>query len=88
MAARVAAHHATSLIRPMADEVRGPVEQMLSVVVPGYEPTGRPPHDQPFVDVASGFFDYLVEERDFVRRRWPLTVTTCARSKPTFGASA
>jgi site-specific recombinase XerD len=32
-------------------------------VVPGFEPTGRPRHRQPFVDVAPGFFDYLVEER-------------------------
>jgi len=63
VAARVAAHHAASSTRPMAKEVRGPVEQMLSVVVPGYEPSGRPHHDQPFVDVAPGFFDYLVEER-------------------------
>ncbi len=63
VAARVAAHHAASSTRPMAKEVRGPVEQMLSVVVPGYEPIGRPHHDQPFVDVAPGFFDYLVEER-------------------------
>jgi integrase/recombinase XerD len=63
VAARVAAHHATSSTRPMAKEIRGPVEQMLSVVVPGYEPTGRPHHDQPFVDIAPGFFDYLVEER-------------------------
>jgi integrase/recombinase XerD len=29
----------------------------------GYEPTGRPHHRQPFIDVAPGFFDYLVEER-------------------------
>ncbi len=63
VAARVAAHHATSSRRPMAKEVRGPVEQMLSVVVPGFEPTGRPHHRQPFADVAPGFFDYLVEER-------------------------
>jgi integrase/recombinase XerD len=63
VAARVAAHHATGSMRPMAKEIRGPVEQMLSVVVSGYEPTGRPHHDQPFVDSAPGFFDYLVEER-------------------------
>jgi site-specific recombinase XerD len=63
VAARVAAHHATGSTRPMAKEVRGPVEQMLLVVVPGYEPTGRPHHRQPFVDIAPGFFDYLIEER-------------------------
>jgi integrase/recombinase XerD len=47
----------------MAKEVRGPVEQMLSVVLPGFEPSGRPHHAQPFVDVVPGFFDYLVDER-------------------------
>jgi len=61
---RVARHHAqTRSTRPMAKEVRGPVEQMLSVVLPGFEPSGRPQHAQPFVDVVPGFFDYLVEER-------------------------
>ena len=40
-----------------------PVEQMLSVVLPGFEPTGRRHHRQPFADVVPGFFDYLVEER-------------------------
>ncbi len=47
VAARVAAHHATSSTRPMAKEVRGPVEQMLSVVVPGFEPSGRPQNRKP-----------------------------------------
>jgi len=47
----------------MAKEVRGPVEQMLSVVVPGYEPSGRPQHTLPFAEHAPGFFDYLVQER-------------------------
>src|SRR6266498_3921195 len=63
VAARVAAHHATGSTRPMAKEVRGPVERMLSVVVPGYAPSGRPHHDRPFADVVPGFFEYLVEER-------------------------
>jgi integrase/recombinase XerD len=63
VAARVAAHHATYSSRPMTKEVRGPVEQMLSVAVAGLEPTGRPHHRQPFVDLAPGFFDYLAEER-------------------------
>jgi integrase/recombinase XerD len=63
VAARVAAHDATGSTRPMAKEVRGPVEQLLSVALPGFEPTGRPHHRLPFVDVVPGFFDYLVEER-------------------------
>lgn len=49
--------------RPMAKEVRGPVEQMLTVVVPGFDGTGRPHHPQPFAETVPGFFDYLVEER-------------------------
>jgi site-specific recombinase XerD len=63
VAARVARHDAASSTRSMAKEVRGPVEQMLSVVVPGFERTGRPHYGQPFVDVVPGFFDHLVEER-------------------------
>ncbi len=63
VAARVAAHHATYSTRPMTKEVRGPVEQMLSVALPGFTPTGRRHHRLPFVDVVPGFFDYLVEER-------------------------
>jgi site-specific recombinase XerD len=64
VADRVAAHHKrTRSKRPMAKEVRGPVEQMLAVVLPGFEPTGRRRRAQPFADVAPGFFDYLVEER-------------------------
>ena len=60
----VAAHdQRTRSTRPMAKEVRGPVEQMLSVVLPSFELSGRPHHPQPFADVAPGFFDYLVEER-------------------------
>jgi integrase/recombinase XerD len=61
---RVERHHErTRSTRPMAKEIRGPVEQMLWVVLPGFEPTGRPHHAQPFADVVPGFFAYLVEER-------------------------
>lgn len=64
VADRVAAHEArTGSTRPMSKEVRGPVEQMLSVVLFGFERTGRQQHAQPFADVAPGLFDYLVEER-------------------------
>jgi len=47
----------------MAKEVRGPVQQMLSVVLPGFEPTGRRHHPQPFAGTVPGFFGYLDEER-------------------------
>jgi site-specific recombinase XerD len=64
VAERVAEHHRRNRsTRLMAKEVRGPIEQLLSVVLSGFEPTGRRPHSQPFVDVVPGFFDYLVEER-------------------------
>jgi len=64
VADRVAAHEArTGSTRPMAKEVRGPVEQMLSLVLPGFRglwPTAPRPalrHEVP------GFFHYLIEER-------------------------
>src|SRR4051794_1004086 len=61
---RVARHaKRTRSKRPMAKEVRGPVEQMLSVVLPGFAGTGRRRHSQPFVGVLPGFFEYLVDER-------------------------
>jgi integrase/recombinase XerD len=64
VADRVAAHYRrTRSRRPMAKEVRGPVEQMLSVALPSFEPSGRPHHPQPFGEVLPGFFEYLVEER-------------------------
>jgi integrase/recombinase XerD len=64
VADRVAAHDArTGSNRPMAKEVRGPVEQFLSVVLAGFEPTGRPHHARPFADMLPGFFGYLIEER-------------------------
>jgi integrase/recombinase XerD len=64
VADRVARHHACAAsTRPMAKEVRGPVEQLLAVVLPGFEPSGRPRHGQPFADAVPGFFDFLVQER-------------------------
>lgn len=61
---RVALHRRrTRSTRPMAKEVRGPVEQMLSVVLSGFEPTGRRHHPQPFAGAVPGFFDYLDNER-------------------------
>lgn len=64
VANRVALHEArTGSTRPMAKEVRGPVEHMLSVVLPGFEPSGRPRHAQPFASALPGFFGYLTDER-------------------------
>ncbi|MGH9189811.1 MAG: site-specific integrase [Acidimicrobiales bacterium] len=64
VAARVARHRERMRsTRPMAKEVRGPVEQFLAVALPGFAPSGRRHLSQPFADVAPGFFDYLVDER-------------------------
>ena len=61
---RVARHHErTDSTRSMAKEVRGPVEQMLAVVLTGYEPSGRRRHDRPFAGTVPGFFDYLAQDR-------------------------
>jgi len=49
--------------RELAKELRGPVEQMLKVVVPGFEGSGRRQLGDPFADVLPGFFEYLVSER-------------------------
>lgn len=64
VAERVAEHHRRAgSTRPMAKEARGPIEQMLSVVLTGFEPTGRHHHPRPFADDVPGFFEYLVDER-------------------------
>ena len=49
--------------RTFAKDVRGPVEQMLELVIPGFEGTGRPHHRFPFADTLPGFFEYLACER-------------------------
>lgn len=46
----------------LTKELRGPIEHMLGVVLPGFESTGRRHLDDPFVEVP-GFFAYLVAER-------------------------
>ena len=51
-------------VRPMlAKEVRGPIEQMLMVVLPGFEGSGRRHREPPFAGSVPGFFDHLVAER-------------------------
>ena len=44
-------------------EVRGPLEQLLRLAIPGFDGHARPHRPMPFADVAPGFFTYLVEER-------------------------
>lgn len=47
----------------LTKELRGPIEQMLEVVLPGFEGSGRRHRTDPFVEVLPGFFEYLVAER-------------------------
>jgi integrase/recombinase XerD len=43
--------------------IRGPVEQLLELVVMGFEGTGRPHLAVPFAEAVPEFFDYLTSER-------------------------
>ena len=62
--ARVAAHHRRNCSeRAMAKEVRGPVDQMLSTVLPGFVPSGRATRSFPLTGQVPGFVEYLVDER-------------------------
>ena len=47
----------------LAKDIRGPVEQLLELVVAGFEGTGRPHHAIPFAGLVPGFFEYLTSER-------------------------
>lgn len=49
--------------RQVAKEVRGPVEQMLALVVPGFVSSGRSHRPDPFADALPDFFEYLACER-------------------------
>jgi len=60
VAMRVAAYRRG---RGAAAEVRGPVEQMLAVVLPGFAGAGRPHRELPFGRAVPGFFEYLADER-------------------------
>lgn len=61
---KVAAHHQrNSSERSMAKEIRGPVEQMLSITVAGFVGSGRSLRPFPFVGQVPGFVEYLVDER-------------------------
>lgn len=47
----------------LVKENRRPVEQMLMLIIPGYEGTGRRHRPVPFGETVPGFFEYLVSER-------------------------
>jgi integrase/recombinase XerD len=44
-------------------EVRGPIEQLLRLAVPGFDGSGRPHRRAPFADTVPGFFEHLADER-------------------------
>ncbi len=47
----------------VAKEVRGPIEQMLRLVIPEFEGAGRRHQHHPFVEVVPGFFEFLAMDR-------------------------
>jgi site-specific recombinase XerD len=49
--------------RRIAMRTRGPIEQMLTVVIPGFVAESRVRYSYPFVEAVPGFFEYLVSER-------------------------
>lgn len=49
--------------RDAANEFRGPIRQMLRVVLEDYQGGGRRRREEPFAEAAPGFFEYLVHER-------------------------
>jgi integrase/recombinase XerD len=49
--------------RRIARRTRGPIEQMLMVVIPGFVAKSRMCSPYPFVEAVPGFFEYLVSER-------------------------
>jgi site-specific recombinase XerD len=67
VAERIPADRAAELgavaARGRVKNVRGPIEQMLGLVVPGFTGSRRPLLDVPFSDELPGFCEYLVCER-------------------------
>lgn len=50
------------------EEARNPVDQMLALVIPGFQDQGRSRGSEPFQDAVPGFFDYLRQERGLSER--------------------
>lgn len=67
VAERIPADRAAELgavaARERVKNVRGPIEQMLGLVVPGFTGSRRRLLDVPFIDEFPGFFEYLLCER-------------------------
>jgi integrase/recombinase XerD len=49
-------------------EAGNPVNQMLALVIPGFQDQGRSRAGEPFQNAAPGFFDYLRKERGLSER--------------------
>ena len=47
----------------VAKEVRGPIEQMLRIVLPGFKGAGRAHQHHPFAEAVPGFFEFLAMDR-------------------------
>src|SRR5207248_3821614 len=67
----------------VAKEVRGPIEQMLRIVVPGFKGAGRARQHHPFVEAVPGFFEFLAMDVGCGLRRLGSTCITSAASRPT-----
>ena len=71
VAERIPADRAAQLspvtARQCIKNVRGPIEQMLRLVVPGFTGSRRALLEVPFTDELPGFFEYLVCERGLRR---------------------
>jgi len=67
VAERIPAHRAAELgavaARQRVKNVRGPIEQMLCLVVPGFTGRRRRLLEVPFIEELPGFFEYLLCER-------------------------
>lgn len=63
MRVRQSRDHPLSRGSTLDKDVRGPVEQMLTVVLEGYQGSERPLRPDPFAEVLPGFFGYLESER-------------------------
>lgn len=47
----------------VAKEVRGPIDQMLRIVIPGFNGAARTDQHDPFVEEVPGFFEFLATDR-------------------------
>src|SRR5262249_25413717 len=47
----------------VAKEVRGPIDQMLRIVIPGFNGAGRAHKHGPLVEEVPGFFEFLAMDR-------------------------